>query len=467
MTEEKPRKLKVLEELAKFTSPVGAAEIAGIIGESARDVGKDLYDSGKGGLAQKPDEKKSLWLITDKGKKYIENPPVPSAGPLAGPSARPSAGPSARPSAEETPDTGVPNQADILQYYGEKLRVGIGRGGKTEGTPLDAIIFFVQQTADLNDLNSVWNAFTKMAVPSDIKRRWIELYAHSLPGKEIPEELKEKLEMGQESEKIKTEGEGIPPKPKRFSVVGGEIIGDPEGDLSFKEALQLSAQQKGAPSEAVNPLATMVEAMKMGPEMATSMLTTLIPLINKEPPQPSGERDTQIDMLEKLDKLGMLKKSGEEDAGSETVRALQTEVKELKESLQKQEMDTVKSAVVALSNQVTDLRKEIANGGKLEGRYALMDKTIGVIDSQVSGLRSDARPFFDALTHRGGGPGPSQRSPEDKARIAKELKKAVGAEQEAHALEDELLFGVKPQPEETATAPPASSASAVVKLHYE
>jgi len=154
-------------------------------------------------------------------------------------------------------------------------------------------------------------------------------------------------------------------------------------------------------------------------------------------------RDTQIDMLEKLDKLGMLQKPGEEDAGSETVRSLEREVKELKESLQRQELDTVKNAVVSLSNQMTELRKAIAEGGKLEGRYALLEKTISTIDGQLSGIRGDVKPLLSAIGNAGAGP--SRKSPEDKARIAKELKKAVGKEQEARALEDELLFGSMPQ----------------------
>jgi len=72
-----------------------------------------------------------------------------------------------------------------------------------------------------------------------------------------------------------------------------------------------------------------------------------------------------------------------------------------------------------------------------------MEKTIATIDNQLSGIRSDARPVLDSLAHRGGGPGLSVRSPEEKAKIAKGLKQAVALEREAHQLEDELLFGVK------------------------
>ncbi len=255
-----------------------------------------------------------------------------------------------------------------------------------------------------------------------------------------------------EPDKVKVEGEGIPPKPKRFSVVGGEIVGDPEGDYNFKEALQIVEQRREA---------SPAKEKEGGSTLETIQTLKELGLIGKT----SEGESSSLDLIAKLTDLGLLKKPGEGE-GSETIRALETQVKELRESLQKQEMDIVKNAVAALANQMGDLRQEIASQGKLEGRYALMDKTIGAIDGQLSGLRSDVRPVLDTLARRGGGPGPSPRSPEDKARYAKELKKAVGKEREAHALEDELLFGIKPQPEEPAEVT-AEPASAPTKLLYE
>ena len=45
------------------------------MGETPLNVGYDLYELSKGGLAEKPDKKKSLWLITDRGREALENPP--------------------------------------------------------------------------------------------------------------------------------------------------------------------------------------------------------------------------------------------------------------------------------------------------------------------------------------------------------------------------------------------------------
>jgi len=153
---------------------------------------------------------------------------------------------------------------------------------------------------------------------------------------------------------------------------------------------------------------------------------------------------TQIEMLDKLNQLGLLKKPGEGAEGSQTIMALQAEVKELRESLQKQEMDVLKNAVVSISNQVSEMRKDMATQSKLEGRYALLDKTIGAIENQLTGIRTDAKPLISAIGGAGGKE-TAPKSPEERAKIARGLKQAVAMEEEARKLEDELLFSGKPQ----------------------
>ena len=441
MAEEKARIQRVLAELYDAEETVRPREIAEKMGETSLNVGKDLHRLKERNLAEPAGE--GQWRITPEGRECIEGGVEGERGEREGEKEK----------GRETSET-IPSQSDLFRSIGEKLGVGSRKGD----IRLDAIIYYLQRTADLDKLTSVWNALTEMAVASDVKKRWIKIYAQNLPGREIPEELREKLEGG-EPEKIKADGEGIPPKPKRFSVVGGEILGDSEGDYSFKEALQYVAQQKGASPDDAGSMA--LELSKAGPEMLTSILSAVTPLIEKKPQQggeadllskldslgllrKSGEegRGTQVEMLAQLNQLGLLKKSGEGE-GSETIKALEIQIKELKDSLQRQEMDTVRNAVLSLANQVSEMRKEMSTQGRLEGRYALMEKTITTIDNQLSGIRSDARPVLDGLAHRGGGPGLIMRSPGDKARKAKGLKEAIELEKEAHALEDELVFNVK------------------------
>lgn len=196
-----------------------------------------------------------------------------------------------------------------------------------------------------------------------------------------------------------------------------------------------------------------LELGKMGPDMLTSLLSAVTPLISKDPPR------SDMDIILKLTEAGLLKKPGEEDASSPTIRALETQVRELKNAMQKQDMDILKGGVSSLGNQVSELRKEMSNQSRLEGRYVILDKTITTIDSQITGMRSDARPLFDTLARGGGRVEPTRRIPEEKAKIAKGLKVAVAQERRARELEDELLFG-KPPLEESAevTAEPAPPA---------
>lgn len=266
--------------------------------------------------------------------------------------------------------------------------------------------------------------------------------------------------------------EGKETKEPAF-VIGeaGEWTLNPKGEIGFGEFAVFQMYQdslkKGEPIDPIEELARREEAssrlkeamgfrgedtemtildklqklgmLQTGGGNLTDVLSQLdtIGLLRK--PGDEG-RGTELDMLDKLNTLGMLAKPGEaEGVAGQTIRALEGEVKELRESLQKQEMDALKNIVVSLSNQIGDMRKEIATGGRLEGRYALMDKTIGAIDSQLSGLRSDAKPLLEMVAG-GGAPEPRKKSSEDRAKIAKGVKEAVALEREARDLEDELLF---------------------------
>jgi len=51
------------------------ADLGVIVQETPFNTGHDLFELEKRGLAEKPDRKKSLYLITDKGRETLENPP--------------------------------------------------------------------------------------------------------------------------------------------------------------------------------------------------------------------------------------------------------------------------------------------------------------------------------------------------------------------------------------------------------
>jgi len=151
MAEEKARILKVLEALARCVDPARPTDIGAVIRETPFFAGHDLSELESKGLAQKPDKKKNLYLITDEGRQTLENPPD---NWLYKPSRE--TPPQETPPGSPPQETTVPSQSDLFRDIGERLRIGIGRSGKQEGTPLDAIIYYAQRTADFDNLISVW-----------------------------------------------------------------------------------------------------------------------------------------------------------------------------------------------------------------------------------------------------------------------------------------------------------------------
>ena len=99
------------------------------------NVGKDLHRLKERGLAESEEE--GQWKITAEGREWLESDGGKETGK--------------KDERKETAET-VPTQADLFRDIGERLRIGIGRGGKQEGTPLDAIIYYVQRTADFDNL---------------------------------------------------------------------------------------------------------------------------------------------------------------------------------------------------------------------------------------------------------------------------------------------------------------------------
>ena len=301
-------KTKILAVLAEASEPLDVQAIAEGTGAQAKSVSEALSRLNREGKVANLE--KGFWQIKAEGKQEVDEIIAQEARSkeLEQEPSKPHG---------ETAET-IPSQSDLFRSIGEKLGVGAKKGD----IRLDAVTYYVQRTANLDNLTSVWNAMTEMGVAADVKKRWIKLYAMNLPGKEIPEELREKLEGG-EPEKIKTEASELSTKPKRFSVVGGEILGDPEGEFNFREALQLVAQQKGASPDEASSLA--LQLSKMGPEMLTTIFGVLTPLLSKEPPR------SDMDIILKLTEMGLLRKPGEGE-GSETIRALETQVRELKDS---------------------------------------------------------------------------------------------------------------------------------------
>jgi len=446
MAEEKVRILRVLEALSRYGDPARPTDIGNYIGETPLNVGHDLYELRKGGLAEKPDKKKSLWLITDRGRETMENPPSSWViTPTEDPQEETSEGKLGR----KLPDVTLPSRGDNFKEIGEHL--GIGTRGDIK---LDAVIYYLQQTADMEDLDSVWNALTEMGVVSDVKKRWIKIYSQTLSDKKISEELSKKLlvdseeKVADKAEKFdKTDG---PPIARRFNVVNGQIIPDPDAELTFAMAIQQALVEKGASSSQVSEVA----------KMNQDTLNMIVPLLTREPPP---QDNTMVQLLQQrieqladdkhkaeMDSLRVEMRSGQRTPESDQqMQILAQQIEDLKETLHNEQLTRIQeqnqNLIAGLAAEMNKLQEKIAagvEGKQTETKLDLLGKIVDKGTDQLSGLRADAKEFLPTIMNRGSSPKP--RTPTEKAGFGTGLDKGIEKAKAASALEEDLFFGKQP-----------------------
>lgn len=454
------RTIRVLEELSKRKEPARPLEIAQTLQLQPIHVGKELVELAKGRLAVKKDQEKNTWAITDEGKTYLKTlPPKGTTPPAMGtPAQSPVSGASLQapvtgaptepvpstttPPPPETTVTTFPSQAEIFKREGELLAVGSRKGDIS----LDVIVKYVERMANLDDLDSVWNALTEMNVADNIKKRWLKLYAQNLPKHKMTEELREKVESGQEEEKVRGEpkGDTVSPKPKRFCIINGEIIGDPEGDYSFTEALKALAQQQGAGPGQADMLATMIQAMQVGPQMSTTLVTSLMPLLTKQPDttmtsvlqQQIQALQTQIVTLTEerhkaeMESIRAEIRGQKSPESTEQLQALNTRLDQLRDELHKKDIEMITAQNTAiqqqLTNQITRLEQQISlvgQGKTTDSKIGLMSDALQVISKEVSGARSDAKSLLPTILSRG--QTVKRRTEEEKRAFSQGLDKGI------------------------------------------
>jgi hypothetical protein len=445
--------ITILGELSKRKEPVRPLEIAQALHLEPVQVGKDLVELFKGGLAVKKDKDKNLWAITDEGKAYMKTLPIITPPPP--PPQTPVTVTKTETVAPAETETTIPSQSDLFRREGELLGVGSKKGD----IQLEAIIKYVERVANLDDLDSVWNALTEMGVADNVKKRWLKLYAQDLPKHTMTDELREKIESGQEDDKVKTEtkpGE-VSPKPKRFIVINDQIIGDPEGDYNFKEALQLVAQMRGAAPGQADSLATTIEAMKVGPEMATSLLNVVIPLLNKPPDttmtsvlqQQIQALQTQIVTLTEerhkaeMESLRSEIRGQKSPESNEQLQALNQRLDQLRDELHQKDIQMITAQNTAIQEQLTKqiarLEQQIAavgQGKTTDSKIGLLGDIVNKGFGEVSGLRSDVKSMIPTILSRG--QTIKRRTEEEKTKFSDGLDKGIERAKATSEAEEKL-----------------------------
>lgn len=411
MAEEKPRIQKVLGELYQAEGPMKPKEIGEKIGESPLNVGKDLHSLKERTLAETEGE--GQWKITDEGREWLESGGEKETGK--------------KDERKEIGET-VPSQADLFRAEGER----IGFGSRKGDIKLDAVVTYVERIADLDDLNSVWNALTEMGVANDVKKRWIRLYAQNLPGKEIPDELKTKLELGTETEKV-TE-KGVSPRAKKFNVIEGQILPDEEGEYSFSQAIQKTMVERGASSNQAADMATIFA------KMTSDNLNLLIPLITKD----TGEDTITKLLLAQMSDLQKEMREGQKSAPE--IQGLSQQLDQLRETLHNEQLARIQEQNQATSKELLTLIgnlqqqiKGVAEGRQVESKISLMSKALDKGAEQLSGIRTDLKPLAQSFMERGATPG--AKTATEKKGFGTGLDKGIERAHEATELENELFFG--------------------------
>ena len=117
------------------------AVVGNHIGMTALNTGPLLSRMLVKKLVEKPEKGKNRYQITRKGEELLAKPPEEIPPPPKVPK----------------DDSVIPSQADIFRSIAEQLSISKAEEAKG-GTPLEGIINFVERTADMDDLNSLWNA---------------------------------------------------------------------------------------------------------------------------------------------------------------------------------------------------------------------------------------------------------------------------------------------------------------------
>ena len=418
----KPRIQRVLEELYQNEKTIKPREIAGKFNETPGAIGKDLHSLKQRGLADTEGE--GQWKITNEGREWLESSDRKNKG---GNGTKNGTKSETKSETNETSET-VPSQADLFRAEGQR----VGFGSRKGDIKLDAVVNYVERIADLDDLTSVWNALTEMGVATNIKRTWLKLYAQNLPGKEIPTALKTKLEEGTEAEKVMAEGE-VAAKPKRFIVVNGQIIGDPEGDLSFNEALKLVSD--ASPAQAAEMATTFAK-------MNTDTMNLLIPLLTKAP---EGTSVTQLLITQMGDLQKELRSREGSSEATQQIQGLTQQLSELRDTLHNEQLARIQEQNQATTKELLSLIgrleqqiKASTEGKQVESKIGLMSKALDTGAAELRGIRSDLKPL--AQTFMEGRVAPGEKTPAEKAGFGAGLDKGMKRAREATQLENELFF---------------------------
>jgi len=495
---------KILGVLEKATEPLTPTEVGEPIGMNATYAGQRLYDLLQQGRVEKPDKKRSAYRITEKGKGYLAKPPLeppaklaksaaesaaksaaesaaksaaesagvkivekppvlppvpPLAPPPAPPPTPPAVPPPATPPITPTDKAQVvfPSQADTFSSIGERL--GFEKGVSDQKKPsLESVVEYVRSLANMDDLDSVESVLTELGISPDVRKRWLRLYALTLPAKKaiISPELKVRLGL--------EEGEGKPKPPQQmYNVIEGKIYPEPDGEYTFAKAVQKVAAEKTSADPAALITAIMPILTKEAPQPSTdtaALITALMPILTKETPTPPPPDTTLFQSLQarieqladernkaQLDALRAEMRSGQRPPEADPqIAALAKRIETLRDDLHEQQLERLKeqqeATINLLTNKIDRLQEQVQasiQGKQVDSKYGLMSEGLKGILSEIGGARRDIKDMAPTFLQRG--KEKPVRTSEQKADFDRGLEQAIESQKKSREMEDKLFFG--------------------------
>jgi len=460
--------LKVLLEAKSHGELMMAPEVGERIGMTAEYAGPMLGFMYKRELVEKPDKKTNRYQITQKGEGYLANPPkepevkkekppaTPPATPPAPPAVPPAVPPPATPPATPPGKEKVvfPSQADTFSSIGERL--GFEKGGVSDQKKpsLESVVEYVRSLANMDDLDSIESVLTELGLSADVRKRWLRLYALTLPAKKaiISPELRVRLGL--------EDGEGKPKPPQQmYNVIEGKIYPDPEGEYTFSKAVQLVAAEKTSADPAALITAIMPILTKESSTDSAALITALMPLLTREPPPPPVQDTTLLQSLQtrieqladernkaQLDALRAEIKSGQRPPEADAqIQALSKSIETMREELHAQQLARIQeqheATMSLMNNKLTLLEQQVQasiQGRQVDSKYGLMSDGLKGILNEIGGARRDIKEIAPAFLQRGREK--QTRTPEQKAGFDQGIEHAIESQRKSREMEDKLFF---------------------------
>lgn len=275
--------------------------------------------------------------------------------------AAPVAATAEKPAVEKPP---LPSDYDQFLEIGESIGVS--------GEFLKSISDYVFRS-DPYSIETVHEALRGLHLRPDTIARWVQMWAGALR-KPVPSSIESQVAATAQAR----------PAPKRFSVVGENVVADPEGELSFYQALALLETK----------------------------------LAKQSQPQPGDSKIMEL-IVSRQDKSD-------------------SRIEALLEKLSDQRFGVLQDAVVSLGKKFEDREGQ----HQVTDKIALLGKGMDHVVEGLNSVRTDFKPLLEGMALPGQGQRQlRQRSAKEKADFSEGLDRGIAREKKLQAMEDRLFLG--------------------------